>query len=620
MCGIGGYFLRRGQQPRRPPPHRDVLSHIAKAIAHRGPDGQQMKTYDKAGFVHSRLAIIDIEGGQQPFIHKHQGGEMALLANGEIYNHQEIRTNYAGIFSFTSQSDCETILPLWLDYQARCHHYLHGMYAICIYDEKSDRGYLLRDPFGIKPLYYIEHETGVYFASEAGALKPWGRGEIERLAAAEIIDQQFYSGHNMIHKGIKRVPPGGTILIENGMIKHIEIYDAMGGRTGAGAQRETSEGAELHAQLTRSVKAHQMSDVPFGLFLSGGVDSSVLLAIMTALRDQHEAGASPLITYTARFETHKHDAHKHGGHKHGGHKQGEVFLAQKLAHKMGAENIDVLISEKDFFASLGQIIGMMDDPVADYAILPSYILAARARQEVKVILSGEGGDEFFAGYGRYRAGLRWAHARFPHRPGHALRQEIFHRDLHRCLRDRLCTKSAMMPNLRMRMFDKDQALQKLQAYDIQDWLVNNLLIKLDRCLMAHGIEGRTPFIDRELSRFAFHLDYAQKIKGRMGKYSLKQWLHTQLPEAEPFARKRGFTVPVGAWIASRAPILAELVARQPGIQEIVDIRNIDGIFLDSKARAFGNLSWRLLFYALWHQIHICNVAANQPIEDILASQ
>ena len=240
-----------------------------------------------------------------------------------------------------------------------------------------------------------------------------------------------------------------------------------------------------------------MADVPLGLFFSGGVDSSAILAALADLRAR-DGHADPILSYTVRFDTEADD---------------ETALAASLAADEGAEFIDVPYGRDDFLADAGLAALACDDPVADYVILPTSHLARRAARDVKVVLSGEGGDEFFAGYGRYRAGLRPLGARFPTRPGAALRAGLFSGAVAGDLGEHYRVAATRMPGFARRLFDRDGALAALQRHDIEDWLPNDLLIKLDRCLMRHGLEGRTPFVDRVMSPFGFHLPAGAKLQG-----------------------------------------------------------------------------------------------------------
>ena len=597
MCGIAGYFLKPDAQPLA-----DCLEQMQASLHHRGPDGQDSARAGRAGFTQTRLAIIDLAGGRQPFVAKRPGGTALLVANGEIYNHRQLRSELEDSFSFQSRSDCEVLLPLWLSRKQELVTAPRGMYAAALYDDSKDEGCLVRDGFGIKPLYYCVHHTGIYFASEITALRAIGLGaaDPDRHCAAYVLDKQFAPYPVTPFARIQKLAPGEQLVIRAGEIISRHRHNPL-------AQPcLSSDPAELDRHIHDSVAAHQMSDVPFGLFLSGGVDSSVLLAMMSRLRqDGSIADHTPdLLAYTARFDS--QDV------------ADETELARSLAKQMNAAFIDVVYDRNRFFAECGAAVAAMDEPVADYAILPSFALARRARREVKVVLSGEGGDEFFAGYGRYRAGLRAFATKQPNRAGPALKAGLLRPELARALEAELRQQADRLPSWWHRLGNKSTALQTLQAYDIDSWLPDNLLVKLDRCLMRNGLEGRTPFIDKSLSVYGFHLPFNQKLAGKQGKYALKAWLAAHLPDAGPFARKRGFTVPVGGWIAADAHRLAAGLARLDGIGEIIHTDQIAPLFSTADRKA-GLLAWRILFYGLWHQIHVRGIAADQPIVEILNS-
>ena len=611
MCGIGGYFLRPGSAA-----PAAALDRMEAALAHRGPDGSGRFTDSHVGFIHTRLSIVDLAKGAQPFIAPVGEGGAVLIANGEIYNHAALRQSHCGGYDFGSGSDCETMLALWSRHGTAALQQLRGMYAAALYDPGSGEGLLIRDPFGIKPLYICETADGLFFASEIAALRATGLAETapdraapdraapDPLHAGCIIDRQYAPDDLPAFPAIRRVAPGEMLVIRDG-----RIAEAM---TDAPLETSLIDPAALTTagfatQLHDSVEAHLMADVPLGLFFSGGVDSTAILAALADLRSR-DGGSEPILTYTVRFDRGADD---------------ETALAASLAASEGADFVDVPYGKADFLADAGLAALACDDAVADYAILPTLHLARRAARDVKVVLSGEGGDEFFAGYGRYRAGLRAIGAKFPTRPGPALRAGLFGDDVTRRLTARYERAGAAMPGVLQRLANRPGALAALQRHDIDDWLPNDLLIKLDRCLMRHGLEGRTPFIDRQLSPFGFHLPVAAKIGRGGGKHLVKSWLAERLPACRPFARKRGFTVPVGGWIAEESRTLAPLVAAQEGVAGLISAGAARAVIDSADGRGNGRgglLAWRLLFYALWHQIHCRGVDAEQPVAEILAAR
>jgi asparagine synthase (glutamine-hydrolysing) len=318
------------------------------------------------------------------------------------------------------------------------------------------------------------------------------------------------------------------------------------------------------------------------MFLSGGVDSSALLACMARLNER------PVRAFTAGFP--------------GTSARDERLHAQKVARAVGAEHIEVEVTQSDFYRHMPAIAAAMDDPAADYAIVPSYLLAREAAKELKVVLCGEGGDELFAGYGRYRTVLRpRLFGGRPMRRRGALDGMGILRDTTMRWRDGI---TAAEQHVRTQNWNR---LQSAQAVDCVDWLPHDLLLKLDRCLMAHGLEGRTPFLDPVVGEFAFCLPDRLKLARGQGKYLLRRWLDGALPAADAFSDKRGFQVPVAQWIAARADELGPLVAGNAGIVEICrvdEVTRLFNAFAASQERREGAACWHLLFYALWHRIHV----------------
>ncbi|MEQ8195503.1 MAG: asparagine synthase (glutamine-hydrolyzing) [Rhodospirillales bacterium] len=581
MCGIAGVMTVNGA-----PPRETDLDALKEALRHRGPDGDGRYVSGGTGLVQTRLAIIDLKTGDQPLYADQGGGNRcALVANGEIYNYIELR-HQLGLGLFKTESDCEPPLHLYLRHGREFTRYLRGMYAIAIHDPKNDRLVLARDPFGIKPLYYAETAHGFAFASEPQALLAAGlvKPSVRREALYELLQLQFTCGPESIFEGIRRVLPGETVTVEKGRTTDRWRLPALP----EGAPKEMDIAAALHGlddALNHSIALHQRSDVPYGMFLSGGVDSSVVLAMM----NRHNV--EPVHAFTVGFPGQQvHDERHH---------------ARMVARAAGATHTEVEFTGSDFWTLLPRVAAAMDDPAADYAVLPTFRLAQAAKEAgLKVILSGEGGDELFAGYGRYRRAGRW---------------RLFggRRMRHRGILDGLGVlrdeRAASKWRDGIARAEKEAALpgrtplQIAQATDCADWLAHDLLAKLDRCLMAFGVEGRVPLLDREMADFAFPLADHLKTKHRFGKWVLRKWLETGLPDAKPFSRKRGFTVPVGPWIAEGADRIAPLVARQPGIAEICKPDIVEALFKNAasgKSGRAGKAAWVLLFYALWHQAHV----------------
>ena len=376
MCGIAGLVLRHGATP-----SAGTVEALIGALAHRGPDGQGLHVQGNVALAHNRLAIIDLMTGDQPLF----VGAAALVANGEVYNYRELRERNQ--LSCATGSDCEPPLHLYRRDGLAFTDRLRGMYAIAIHDRAARQVVLARDPFGIKPLYVAEVTDGVAFASEPQALLAAGlvRPRVRPESLHELLQLQFTTGAETIFEGIVRVLPGETVVLADGAITERRRRPALP-EGGPESLTEAEALTRLDSALEESVALHQRADVPFGMFLSSGTDSAVVLAMMARLNQ------APVQAFTAAFDV-------PGA-------ADEREQAGRMARAAGAEHHCITVTEAEVWRHLPEIVGCVDDPAADYAIIPTWFLARRAREQVKVVLSGEGGDELFAGYGRYRAAMR----------------------------------------------------------------------------------------------------------------------------------------------------------------------------------------------------------------------
>jgi len=561
-------------------------------MAHRGPDGSGNTVVGRIALVHTRLSIIDLVTGDQP----HFAGASALVTNGEIYNYRELRAALPGV-AFSTASDCEPPLHLWLRDGVGYADELRGMYATAIHDRTVRTVALSRDPFGIKPLYMASVPGGIAFASEAQALHAAGlvKRALRPAARDELLQLQYTTGAETIFDGIVRLLPGETALCAEGRVVERHRRASLP----AGGPEEISEEAalaRLDGALTESVDLHQRSDVPYGMFLSGGIDSSVILALMAKLN------SSPVLAFTAGWDVPE--------------AKDERAHAAAVAKAAGARHETIEISEAMVWKHLPQIVACMDDPAADYAIIPTWFLAQRARRDVKVVLSGEGGDEMFGGYGRYRHAMRpwWLGGRVMRARGPFDRVDVL-RNYPTGWRDGTAASEAVAAE------GGRSRLMAAQATDVVDWLPNDLLLKLDRCLMAHAVEGRTPFLDPGVAAASFRLPDGLKVRKGMGKYLLRKWLEKNLPVADPWSPKRGFTVPIGAWIARQGARLGPLVARQDAIAEIAEPASVEALFRSGKTGwPQGHAAWTLLFYALWHRRHMLGLPVDGDVFEVLGQR
>lgn len=547
MCGIAGILGAGGSA--RP---------MIEALTHRGPNGVFVEEADGRSLAHARLSIIDLEGGWQPL----HGAGSTVIGNGEIYNYVELAQEFGLEGQMGTGSDFEPMLHIYAQEGPAAFNRLRGMYAFCLVGADG-RTWLVRDPFGIKPLYLLEHEGLVAFASEPRAFLAAGLigAELSEDRARELLAFNYTLTEETIFKGLRRLAPGEIVEVVDGKIVPREIRPAIAARPPARGGDEAALIAQLDAVLEDSVRVHQRSDVPYGLFLSGGIDSATIATLMARLN------ARPVTAFTCGFDA-------PGA-------RDERGQAERVASALKLDWRETSFGEEDFWRILPQVAWAMDDPTVDYAALPTYKLAEAAKGTLTVVLTGEGGDELFGGYGRYRRALRpaWLGGR-PAEPRHDDKGVV----------ERWRAAAKAPKGL--------TGLQRAQWADIATWLPNDLLLKLDRCLMAHGLEGRTPFLDPQVAQFAFPLPDRMKVQGRYGKWLLRKWLERACPAADPWGRKKGFTVPVDAWIAPRAD---EIAAR---IGAVEAVRRVLGPDAGAAYMAQATGRWPLLFFAVWSLIHL----------------
>ncbi|WP_333586153.1 asparagine synthase (glutamine-hydrolyzing) [Phenylobacterium sp.] len=559
MCAIAGVL--DGTASARP---------LIEAMTHRGPDGVRVEEGGGRSLAHARLSIIDLQGGWQPL---HAAGGV-VIGNGEIYNYLELAQEAGLGDALATGSDFEPLLHLYGRDGPAAFDRLRGMYAFCLVGA-DNRTWLVRDPFGIKPLYVMELEEGLAFASEAGAFAAAGLvpRRLSPEAGRELLAFGYLLAETTPFLGVRRLAPGAVFEVVEGRL----VPQASRPALPAPAVRRTGDEqgltARLDAVLEDSVAVHQRSDVPYGLFLSGGIDSAAIATLMARLN------ARPVTAYTCGFTA-------PGA-------RDERAQAERLARSLDLDWREVGFDEADFWSLLPKVAAALDDPTADYATLPTYKLAEAARGTLTVVLTGEGGDELFGGYGRYRRALR---------PG--------------WLGGRPAEPRGVAPDLLARWRAQAAApagltrLQQAQFADIATWLPADLLTKLDRCLMAHGLEGRTPFLDPVVADFAFSLPDRFKVRGRYGKWLLRRWLEGVCPASAPWARKQGFTVPVEAWIAPRAPAIAARIGQVRTIAEVMGEEAARAAFLEPA----GAPRWPLLFLAVWSLIHVDGAAPGEALD------
>ncbi len=580
MCGIAGVIMRS-----HAPVDRSVLERLAGALHHRGPDSCGFHVVGEVGLVDTRLAIVDVDGGRQPLFGP---GGAALVANGEIYNAPELRTELGG--AFATGSDCEPAVHLYERRGVAYAEALRGMYAIAIHDAAHRRVLLSRDRFGIKPLYYVQTDEMFAFASEPQALFAAGlvRPTLRAGATAELMQLKHVVGVPTSFAEVRRVAPGETLIVEDGQIVERRRIATVSPRSHSHARRSIAVD-QFDAVMADSVAVHLRTDVPYGLFFSGGVDSTILLHLM------RRVSATPVRALTIGYE--------------GRDPADESFGALEAARALGADCTRVEMGAQDFWRLAPRIAAAVDDPTADPAVLPTYVLGRAAREAgLKVALSGEGADELFGGYARYRRATVPLTGR---RDGD--KRGVF--DALPGLAEAFAGWSAAFEAVAAAAPGRTR-LDRLQALDCEERLPNSLLLKLDRCLMASSVEGRTPFLDRAVADFAATLPDRLRANPRHGKVLLRHWLARHAPETRPFARKRGFNPPVGGWMHARRDELAPLVAAEPGVAAFADPAVVRQVF--EAARSAPQPAWSLLYYALWHTARVRGRPADGDIAQTLS--
>lgn len=591
MCGIAG--LQMAGNAKVP---AGALTILRRGIHHRGPDAQSQFATDDTALVVTRLAINDLVHGDQPLF---SPNGCALVANGEIYNSPELRSQFPD-YPFKTDSDCEVILPLYRMHGTAFPEHLRGMYGIALFDPQTKELILSRDPFGIKPLYFVEGQDYFAFASEIAPLleAAFADHRLDETARAEFLQLKYVFGSKTIFPDIRRLEPGETLVVRGGKVR---------ARTSAptwppNAQcRVTAKGSplvkrssdqlvtEFEKTIMDSVKVHLRADVSSRLLYSGGIDSTIL---MLAMREVSEVQVPAL---TIGYE--------------GDEDKDESWAALSLADKAGIPCERIEMTRDDFWNLAPRIVAAIDDPMADPAVLPLYMLgSAVAKQGAKIALCGEGADEIFGGYRRYqRALLPGFLRRQSGRRGVFSKTSLAVNDVWMQAPDRLEKAQSQLWSSRTEV---------LQAVDILERLPNCLLIKLDRALMVHGVEGRTPFLDLEVLRFSYQVPQKSQVSLRMGKRILRDWVAKVFPEAAPYARKKGFGVPLAKWMHARRGELGAMVAKQPGIAQISTPASVQQIFEDCQSDE--QPAWSLLFYALWHSFHILKIDCNQDIISVLS--
>lgn len=588
MCGIAGQVLLHGRVD------PDALSRMAGALTHRGPEDTGHYVSGAFGIAHTRLAIIDLAGGHQPIFDAQQ--RYALVCNGEIYNYVELRAELEALGARPlSHSDSEVALHGWAHWGRDSLKRLHGMYAFALFDHSRRELWLARDRLGIKPLYYARLPDRLIFASELKALLPAmpQRPDIDPDALAQFFQNQASSGRQTIFHGIHRVLPGEVLRVDAELnLTHHRYWRAtdVQPREPLSHEQAVEEWTPLFEQVMRE---HMRADVPYGVFLSGGVDSAVLLAQLKRLHSQ------PIRTYSIGWTN--------------AQQKDELDGAQRIAQLLGSDHQPIRLDSQQVFRRLPRCVWAADDLMRDYACLPTLALAEAAGRELKVVFSGEGGDEAFAGYGRYRPAWverRFKALRYPGSGGFRARGELQAQWVDRLfqspLREALDRHREPIVAAWSETPRGWSDLQRRQYVDLQTNLPDDLLVKADRMLMAYSVEGRVPFLDHRVVEFGLSLPDALKVRKDAGKVFLKRWAEGFLPADHLWRHKAGFHVPVGEWLRGEfLSRLADKLPQSPAIREWCDPSVVRALLARQAAKHDATREvWSLMQFAIWHRLFV----------------
>ncbi len=623
MCGIAGFVERAGVADAAPGEVEALLIGMCQAIRHRGPDDSGTYVGEGAALGMRRLSIIDVATGHQPIAN--EDGTLRVVFNGEIYNFRELRADLEERgHEFRTASDTEVIVHAYEEWGEQAFRRLRGMFAIALWDVRDRLLILVRDRVGIKPLYYTESPRRLVFGSEIKVLLASGelQRELDPAGLDHYLSYLYTPPDGSIFKGVRKLPPGHLLRWRADRYEVLPYWTPPADELFSGSEEDAA--AMLRAVLADAVSSHMVSDVPLGAFLSGGMDSSLVVALMA------EASSRPVRTFSIGFDEPQFD---------------ELDAARVVARHFKTEHHELVV-RPDAVAIVDDLIEHFDEPFGDMSAIPTWYVSQMARQHVTVTLSGDGGDELFGGYDRYfphprveafdrwtgSAGRRVAGALWRCVP-RGRRGRNFLRHVALDPRGRYADsvayfgpddKSALLaPELKaavsgacgdasfIHRFDRFERLDwrsQMMRVDFETYLPEDVLTKVDRMSMAHSIESRVPLLDQAVVRFAHSLPARMKIRGTDRKHILKRAAESILPAEVLTRRKQGFAVPIGIWFRGGlrevvTDVLQSPRARQRGYFEraYVDTlirEHVRGI------REHTFRLWQLLVFELWHRRYL----------------
>ena len=626
MCGICGIAVPKKLNRRV---DESLLTRMRDTLTHRGPDDAGNFVDGGIGLGHRRLSIVDLGGGHQPMTN--EDGQVQVVFNGEIYNHRDHRPMLEERgHRYKTSSDTETIIHLYEEFGEAAVQHLRGMFAFAIWDGVNQRLVIARDRLGIKPVYYTLSNEGVlHFASEikalieARAVKP----ELNYDALADFAANRYTSGDETLFRGVRRLPPGHTLVWQEGRVEIKRFWDVSFAKHESPlSDREYVE--QFDQLFTESVRLRLMADVPLGMFLSGGIDSTAIAGVMSKLV------SDPIKTFSVAFAEREAN---------------ELEYARMAARAFKTDHHEIVVSPQEFFDALPAMVYQEDEPIAHPSSIPLYFVSKLAADHVKVVLTGEGSDELLAGYDKYRKTIynlslgRAYNSVVPSALRGVVKQAIESGSGALAVRQKLARTFLCVPSdiesiyfdnfsvfsrerqrslftaeTRTRMGESDPyrtslalmgeadavtMLDQLLAADMKTYL-HELLMKQDQMSMAASIESRVPFLDHKLVEFAARLPERMKLRGLTTKYILRQAMADKIPAEILTRKKMGFPVPVGAWLRGEfRPLLDEYVlgarAMERGIFEPDFVRKL--VARHEAGENHAERLWMLMNFEIWQR-------------------
>lgn len=585
-----------------------TIRQLTEKIIHRGPDETGYFVNDNIAFGFNRLSIIDLEGGNQPF----KKEDKTIIFNGEIYNHKELRKELEKDNQFITNSDTEVLLTTYINYGENCLSKLRGMFSFIVYDEISKIVFGARDPFGIKPLYYINNDEFIALSSEYKALiKLLKNISVDHEALQNYLSFQYTPNYNTIINEIKEVPNGTYFTIKDGNLKFYRYHNINFSNKGVTVK-------EIYDCVNDSVKHHMIANVEVGSFLSGGIDSTIVTALAAKINPK-------IKTFSVGFDVEGYN---------------ELTVAKKTAKYLGVENISINVSEQDYIKALPSVAYYMDDPLADPSCVGIYLLAEEARKHVKVVLSGEGADELFGGYNIYKE--YYSLKIFSYLP-ESIKCEVNKlakklpdiRGKNYLLRgttklkDRYIGNAKIFSNEEVKKilykYDKKNtynnilaslykeceknnydSVTTMQYIDINTWLEGDILLKADKMSMAHSLELRVPFLDTEVLKCAEKLSLSQKVSKKNTKVLLREAFKYIVPPYMKEKKKLGFPTPIRVWLKSDLGKYVREIISNANVDKLINKEYVINL-LDEHIEGKKDKSrkvWTVFMFCLWYELYV----------------